>query len=127
MRETERAKRAITITVRLTREQHEILQRLCRLKNMSQTAYLATLATEQARQELLEYAVRAYSEGKASLSELATRTGLDVPTIMEAVTAVAAPDARARDAFLAAARSLAKAHQDPEFYALAVQACASEQ
>ena len=31
MRGTEREKRVITITVRLTREQHEILQRLCRL------------------------------------------------------------------------------------------------
>ena len=125
MRRTNRKRKAISISVRLTSEQHEVLQRLCHLKNTNQTAYLTNLATEQARRELLEYAVKEYSGGKASLSELATKTGLDVPTIMEAVTEVSAQDKRAGEAFLEAAQSLAKAHQDPEFYELAVKALTS--
>ncbi len=126
MESTTKRQKMVTISIRLTPEQHTIVQQLCRLKHMSQTAYLATLATEHAQQELLDYAVRAYREGRASLSTLATQTGLDVPTIMEAITPTAAQDASAREAFLAAAQSLAQAHHDPEFYALAVKALARE-
>ena len=118
-------KKAITISIRLTGEQHDVLHRLCRLKHTTQTAYLANLATEQARKDLLEYAVRAYSEGRASLSELATQTGLTVPTIMDAVADVSGNVARAREAFLDAAKALATTHEDPEFYELAVKAFAS--
>ena len=73
-------------------------------------------------EEILDFAVREYSEGRASLSELAAKTGLDVPTIMEAVAKVHAQDQGAQTAFLAAAKSLAEAHQDPAFYQLAVTA-----
>lgn len=127
MDNTTKERKTVTISIRLTPEQHAIVQQLCRLKHMSQTAYLATLATEHARQELLDYAVHAYREGRASLSALATQTGLDVPTIMEAITPTAAQDVSAREVLLAAAKSLAQAHHDPEFYALAVKALAREQ
>lgn len=120
----EPAKARATITVRLTEEQHTVLKRLCRLKRMTQAGYLASLATEQAQQELTAYAVREYLDGRASLSELATKTGLDVPTIMEAAAAVVGTDRRAVEAFLSAAKSLADAHADPEFYELAVKAAA---
>ena len=113
------------ISVRLTGEQHEVLQRLCRLKNTTKTAYLASVATRQARRELLDYAVQEYLEGKASLSELAKKTGLDVPTIMDGVAEVSGKDEKAREAFLKAAKSLSKAHGDQEFYELVVKALAS--
>jgi hypothetical protein len=122
MKKAKKGKKTITISVRLTPEEHEILQRLCRLKKTTQTACLANLATQQAREELLAYAVREYVEGRRSLSELATKTGLDVPTIMEAVAQERAEDNEAPAAFLAAAKSLSKAHKDPEFYQLAVKA-----
>ena len=79
-----------TVTVRLTRQEHAIIQRLCRLKNTTQTSYLATLAAEQAKDELLNYAVEAYQEGTASISELVRKTGLHVTTIMDAIAAVTA-------------------------------------
>ena len=98
------------ITIRLSPERHALLKRLCTLKGMTQTGYLASLATDQARRELEEHAVREYLEGKASLSELARKTGLDVPTIMEAVAASGAEEKRAIEGFLKAAKSLAAAH-----------------
>ena len=117
-------KEKITVTIRLTPEQHEVLQRLCGVKHTTQSAYLAYLGTEQARKELLDYAVQEYVHGRASLSELATRTGLDIPSLMKAIAAVSSEDKRGVDAFLSAAKTLSKAHNDPEFYELAVKALA---
>lgn len=117
-------KEKITVTIRLTNEQHAILQRLCGLKHTTQSAYLAYLASEQARKELVDYAVREYLDGHGSLSELATKTGLDVPSLMDAVAEVSAHDPRAQEGFLAAAKTLAKAHKDPAFYELALKALA---
>jgi uncharacterized protein (DUF1778 family) len=114
-----------TITIRLSRERHALLKRLCTLKGMTQTGYLASLATEQARRELKEHAVREYLEGKASLSELARKTGLDVPTIMESIAPGEVEERRAVEGFLKAAKTLAETHSDPEFYELAVRAVAA--
>src|SRR4029450_2491276 len=57
-----------TVTVRLTDEEDQILSRLCILKKTSKTGYLARLAKEQAKQELLRYAAEEYLGGRASLS-----------------------------------------------------------
>jgi hypothetical protein len=111
-----------TVTVRLTDEEYAVLQRLCTLKKISQTRYLARLATHHAQQELLQYAVDEYLGGRVSLSELATQTGLDVPTIMEEVARLTEKDTQAVEGFLSAVQTLAQAHNDPEFYTLAVQA-----
>lgn len=118
------AKARATITIRLTEEQHKLLKRVCRLKGMSQAGYLAALATEQARHELAGAAAREYLDGRASLSELAAKTGLDVPTIMDAVAAAVGREGQAVEAFLSAAKSLADTHADPEFYELAVKGAA---
>ena len=111
-----------TVTVRLTDEEYAVLQRLCTLKKISRTRYLTRLATHHAKQELLQYAVGEYLEGRASLSELATQTGLDVPTIMEEVARITEKDTQAMEGFLSAVQTLARVHNDPEFYTLAVQA-----
>ena len=111
-----------TVTVRLTDEEYEILRRLCAVKHTSQTGYLTRLATSQARKELLDYAVEEYRTGRASLSELARKTGLDVPTIMEEVAKVTGEDKRAVEGFLSAVKALSEAHEDPEFYRLARKA-----
>jgi hypothetical protein len=76
-----------TITVSLTDEEDQVLSRLCALKKTSKTGYLARLAKDQARRELLSFAAEEYLEGKASLSELSKKTGLDVPTIMDEMPA----------------------------------------
>ena len=110
-----------TVTVRLTGQEHEVLRRLCNLKKTTQTRYLAHLATTLARKELLDYAVQEYLEDKASLSELAKKTGLDVPTIMDEVARVSGEDRRAVEAFLSAVKTLSKLNKDPEFYDLAVK------
>ena len=68
------------------------------------------------------YAVGEYLESKASLSELAKKTGLDVSTIMDEVARVAGEDKRAVDGFLSAVKTLSKLNNDPEFYNLAVKA-----
>jgi hypothetical protein len=112
----------MTVTVRLTDEEYAVLQRLCTLKKISRTRYLARLATHHAQQELLQYAVDEYLGGRASLSELATQTGLDVPTIMEEVARLTEEDTQAVEGFLSAVQTLAQVHNDPEFYTLAVQA-----
>lgn len=111
-----------TITVRLTGEEREVLRRLCALKKTSQTGYLSRLATSQAKKELLSYAVGEYLEGRASLSELAKKTGLDVPTIMDEVARVTGEDKRAAEGFLSAVKTLSKLNNDPEFYNLAIKA-----
>jgi hypothetical protein len=111
-----------TVTVRLTDEEYAVLQRLCTLKKISRTRYLARLATHHAQQELLQYAVDEYLGGRASLSELATQTGLDVPTIMEEVARLTEEDTQAVEGFLSAVQTLAQVHNDPGFYTLAVQA-----
>jgi len=111
-----------TVTVRLTDEEYEVLRRLCALKQTSQTGYLTHLATSQAKKELLAYAVEEYRAGRASLSALAKKTGLDVPTIMEEVAKVTREDKRMVEGFLAAVKALSEADGDPEFYKLAMKA-----
>jgi hypothetical protein len=111
-----------TLTVRLTDEEDQVLRRLCMLKKTSKTGYLARLAKDQAKRELLEYAAGEYLEGKASLSELAKKTGLDVPTIMDEVAKIKGGEQRAVEAFLSAVKTLSKVNEDPEFYTLAVKA-----
>jgi len=111
-----------TVTVRLTDEEDQVLNRLCALKKPSKTGYLARLAKDQARRELLSFAAGEYREGKASLSELAKKTGLDIPTIMDEVASIKGEDRRAVEAFLAAVKTLSRLNKDPEFYNLALKA-----
>jgi hypothetical protein len=111
-----------TVTVRLTDEEDQVLRRLCMLKKTSKTGYLSRLAKDQAKRELLIYAAGEYLEGKASLSELAKKTGLDVPTIMDEVARIKGGEKRAVEAFLSAVETLSKVNDDPEFYDLAVKA-----
>ncbi len=111
-----------TITVRLTDEEDQVLRRLCMLKKTSKTGYLARLAKDQAKKGLLNYAVGEYLEEKASLSELAKKTGLDVPTIMDEVARIKGGETRVVEAFLSAVETLSKLNKDPEFYALAIKA-----
>ena len=111
-----------TLTVRLTEEEDQVLRRLCMLKKTSKTGYLARLAKDQAKRELLDYAATEYLEGKASLSELAKKTGLDVPTIMEEIARIKGGEKRAAEAFLSAVKTLSQVNEDPEFYDLAVKA-----
>lgn len=112
----------IAVTVRLTHREAENLKRLCALRKTTRAGYLTQMATDLARKDLLDYAVREYTEGKASLSELAKKTGLDAPTIMDGIVSVSGEDKAALDAFLAAAKTLSKLNKDPEFYELAVKA-----
>jgi hypothetical protein len=111
-----------TVTVRLTDEEDQVLRRLCLLKKTSKTGYLTRLAKDQAKRELLNYAAEEYMEGKASLSELAKKTGLDVPTIMDEIARIKGGETRAVEAFLSAVETLSKVNEDPEFYDLAVKA-----
>ena len=99
-----------------------MLGRVCALKKISRTAYLAQLATRQAKQELLRYAAKAYLDGNVSLSALATETGLDVPTIMDEVSRLSGEDSQGQDDFLAAVKTLSHVNHDPDFYRLAVKA-----
>ena len=92
------------------------------LKKTSKTGYLARLAKDQAKKELLNYAAEEYLEGKASLSELAKKTGFDVPAIMDEVARIKGGEKRAVEAFLSAVETLSKLNKDPEFYDLAVKA-----
>jgi hypothetical protein len=111
-----------TVTVRLTDEEYGVLRRLCALKRTSQTGYLTHLATSQAKKELLAYAVEEYQAGRASLSELAKKTGLDVPTIMEGVAKVTKQDRQIVEGFLAAVKALSEETGDPGLYKSAVRA-----
>ncbi len=114
-------RKTTTVTVRLTDEEYEVLRRLCSLRQTSQTGYLTQLATTQAKKELLAYAVEEYQAGRASLSAVAKKTGLEVPTIMEAVAQVTGEDPHGAESFLSAVKTLADANKDPEFYRLATK------
>ena len=92
------------------------------LKKTSKTGYLARLAKDQAKRELLNYAAEEYLEGKASLSELAKKTGVDVPTIMHEIARIKGGEQQAIEAFLSAVETLSKVKEDPELYNLAVKA-----
>jgi hypothetical protein len=111
-----------TVTIRLTDEEDQVLSRLCVLKRTSKTGYLARLAKDQAKRELLSFAAEEYLEGRASLSELAKKTGLDIPTIMDEIASIKGEDRRAVEAFLSAVETLSRLNKDPEFYNLAVKA-----
>jgi tRNA uridine 5-carbamoylmethylation protein Kti12 len=111
-----------TVTIRLTDEEDQVLSRLCMLKKTSKTGYLTRLAKDQAKMELLNYAAGEYREGKASLSELAKKTGLDVPTIMDEIARIKGGERQAVEAFLSAVETLSKVNEEPEFYNLAVKA-----
>ena len=111
-----------TVTVRLTDEEDQVLRRLCMLKKTSKTGYLARLAKDRAKEELLNYAAGEYLEGKASLSELTKKTGLDVPAIMDEVARIKGGEKRAVEAFLSAVETLSRVTKNPEFYKLAVDA-----
>jgi hypothetical protein len=111
-----------TVTVRLTDEEDQVLRRLCMLKKTSKTGYLARLAKEQAKRELLRYAAEEYLGGRASLSELAKRPAWIVPTIMDEVASIKGEDRRAVEAFLSAVETISKLNKDPEFYNLAINA-----
>ena len=111
-----------TVTVRLTDEEYDVLRRLCALRQTSQTGYLTHLATSQARKELIAYAVEEYRAGKASLSALAKKTGLEVPTIMAEVAKVTGKDQQVIEGFLSAVKALSETNADPEFYRLAKKA-----
>jgi len=111
-----------TVTIRLTGDEDQLLRRLCTLKKTSKTGYLARLAKDRAKAELLNYAAEEYLEGRASLSELAKKTGLDVPTILDEVARVKGGEKRAVESFLSAVETLSKVNEDPEFYHLAVKA-----
>ena len=71
---------------------------------------------------MLRYAAEEYLGGRASLSELAKKTGLDVPTIMDEVASIKGEDKRAVEAFLSAVETISKLNKDPEFYNLAINA-----
>src|SRR6266699_155645 len=75
-----------TVTVRLTDEEDQVLSRLCMLKKTSKTGYLARLAKNQTKRELLKYAAAEYLEAKAPLSKLEAKTGLDIPTTIDQIT-----------------------------------------
>jgi hypothetical protein len=111
-----------TISVKLTNEDHKVLSRLCALKKTSRREYLSALAKNQLKKDLLRYAVEEYSNGRASLSALATKTGLDVPTLMEEVARVTGEDKRVIDGFLSAVKTISEVNEDPEFYRVAVKA-----
>jgi uncharacterized protein (DUF1778 family) len=115
-----------TVTVRLTAEEYDVLTRLCALQKTTRTAYLTRVATCQAKQELLRYAAHEYRAGRSSLSALATRTGLDVPTIMEEIARITGEEPRAVESFVSAVETLAQLHHDPAFSALAKAALAQD-
>ena len=110
------------LSIKLTGEEHRILSRLCALKKTNRRNYLAALAKRQVKKELLKFAAEQYRDGKASLSALARKTGLDAPSIMEEVARMTGADERAVEGFLSAVKAISDLKDDPEFYRLAVKA-----
>lgn len=108
-----------TLSIWLTREERARLEKASRLHNLSQSRYLARLAVEQTQQDLLAYAVRRYRAQEASLSELSTETGLDVPSILDALASEVSAGESAARALLAEAQALSRRLKDPELYELA--------
>lgn len=111
-----------TLSITLSGEEDRVLSRLCALKKTRKASYFADLAKNQVKKELLNLAAEEYRKGTASLSALATKTGLDAPSIMEEVARMTGTDERAVEGFLSAVKAISDLNNDPEFYRLAVKA-----
>ncbi|MFI5266079.1 MAG: hypothetical protein ACHQ7M_01745 [Chloroflexota bacterium] len=114
-----------TLSVRLDPAAERRVECAAGLQRMSRGAFLEHAGEDAARRVLLDWAVSRYRDGEQTFSELAEQTGLEIESIMEAVTE---HDGEAGlRMFLASCRSLAAADENPEFLRLAEQAVAALQ
>ena len=109
-----------TISVRLDDQAGARVGKAAQLVRQSKGAFLARAGEEAADRLLLDWAAQRYAAGEASLSELASETGVPLEAIAQHVS-----DQRSEQAtemYLTSARKLAEIMDDPRFYAEAKQA-----
>src|SRR3989454_7078169 len=109
-----------TVSVRLGDQAGVRVSKAAQLARQSKGAFLARAGEEAARQMLLEWAVQRHASGEASLSELASETGVPVEAIAQHGSQQRC--AEATEMYLTSARKLAEALKTPLFYAEARQA-----
>jgi uncharacterized protein (DUF1778 family) len=106
-----------TVSVRLTEDAAQRLQKAASLTRQSQGAFLEKAGDEIAHRILLEWAITQYRQGLKSFSELADETGLAVEEIMTEIGSHGRE--QAIDAFLASCRTVADAQNNPDFLRIA--------
>lgn len=106
-----------SVFIRLAPDAGKRLEKAASLTRQSPATFIEQAADERARKILLDWAVRRYREGDTTFSLLADETGLTVADIMYAMGSDDV--AEAAESFLARARAIAEAHNDPDLLRLA--------
>ena len=109
-----------TVSVRLGDQAGARVSKAAQLARQSKGAFLAEAGEEAARKMLLDWAVQRHASGEASLSELASETGVPVEAIAQHESG--RRSAQATKMYLTSARRLAEALKTPRFYAEAKRA-----
>ncbi len=111
-----------TVSIHLAPDARKRLEKAASLTRQSPATFVEQAADERARKVLLDWAVRRYREGDTTYSLLAEQTGLGVVDIMYAMGRDNVDEAA--ESFLARARAVAEAHNDPDLLRLAQEVVA---
>jgi hypothetical protein len=103
-----------TVSVRLGDEAGARVSKAAQLARQSKGAFLARAGEEAARTALLDWAAQRHATGEASLSELASETGVPLEAIEKHLAAARSQEAAAM--YLTSARRLANTLKRPRLY-----------
>jgi uncharacterized protein (DUF1778 family) len=109
-----------TVSVRLAEEASVHVDKAAHVLRQSKGAFLAQVGEEAAERVLMQWAVKQYATGVASLSELAAETQLPLERIAQHVAEDRA--GQVVEMYLASCRHLARTLGTPKFYRLAQRA-----
>jgi uncharacterized protein (DUF1778 family) len=109
-----------TVSVRLAPQASVHVDKAAHVLRQSKGAFLAQAGEEAAEQVLLQWAVKQYAVGVASLSELAAETQLPLERIAQQVTEDHA--GQVAEMYLASCQQLARTLRMPKFYRIAKKA-----
>lgn len=109
-----------TVSVRLGDQAGARVGKAAQLARQSQGAFLARAGEAAAERVLLDWAVQRYLAGEASLSELASETGISLEVIEQHISEQRSEGAT--EMYLTSARRLAEIMDDPRFYTQAKRA-----
>jgi hypothetical protein len=109
-----------TVSVRLDPQASAHVGKAAHVLRQSKGAFLAQAGEEAAEQVLLQWAVKQYAAGVASLSELAAETQLPLERIAQQVAEDRS--GQATEMYLASCQQLARTLRMPKFYRLAQKA-----
>ena len=112
--------RLTTVSVRLDQQASVRVDKAAQVLHQPKGAFLAQVGEEAAGQVVLQWAVKQYTTGVASLSELAAETQLPLERIAQQVAEDRA--GQAAEMYLVSCQHLAQTLRMPKFYRVAKKA-----